>query len=178
MTGKHACVPILIGVAAVLGLTLILGLGYLGLVAIDRLAVWLPLTPPDGKGQYTPSQAAERVADRAHCETPTRPATLHAVPEQWAAVLDRIHARESSRGLADTSRPGPAGEMGEYQVTPIFIADVRRITGRAFDPYDPNDTRRAIIAWLTHYLGPAGHADPARCYRAYRYGPSAIADHD
>jgi len=96
-----------------------------------------------------------------------------AQPDPWAEVVDYICAQESRRGKADTSRPGPASEMGRFQLTPIWLADLARIRGRAVDPYtqDANEIHLAITDWLTHYLGPAAWQDPERCYRAFRYGP-------
>lgn len=81
--------------------------------------------------------------------------------------------RESRCGQDPNSKPGmvgPAGEQGEYQLTPIFIQDV---WNRWQYPVNPLDNRSCIIAitlWLSHYGRLADVKTPDEYYKLYNLG--------
>ena len=93
--------------------------------------------------------------------------------DPWADALDYIHWRESRQGQALNGKVvGPCGEMGEYQQTPIFRADIERLTGRTYDPRRPRSARWAARVWLMHYAPLAGLTpdDGEELAKLYRYG--------
>lgn len=93
----------------------------------------------------------------------------------YVEALDEIHWRESRRGADPRSRPGivgPAGERGEFQVTPIFIADVERIAEFRIDPDDMASCRKGITIWLSHYSPRVGAVTTEELYQLYRRGPT------
>jgi len=98
--------------------------------------------------------------------------------EPWSAALNYAHMRESRCGRDPRCLPGrvgPAGERGAYQVTPPFVAEVRRISGFTIDPHDDASCRRGAGIWLD-YWGPRVGLTPSspaeQVYELYRRGPS------
>lgn len=89
------------------------------------------------------------------------------------SVLDVIHQRESSDGQDERCwEVGPNSEYGEYQITDIFVADVKRISGYQIDRADNVSCRRGITIWLNYYAPRVGAETVAELYDLYRYGPS------
>jgi len=91
--------------------------------------------------------------------------------------LDLIHLRESSRGTDPRcfrGVVGPAGERGEYQITPIFEAEVKRLGGGSVDVYDTNDCRRAIILWMGYWAPQVDAESVTDRYELYRRGPTGF----
>lgn len=73
------------------------------------------------------------------------------IEEPHAELLNYVWERESSCGT-DPKRllQGPAGELGDYQITPIFVEDVKRL-GYEVDRLDPESSRFAAMLWIDHY---------------------------
>lgn len=91
------------------------------------------------------------------------------------SVLDYFWQRESSCGRnprAGRGYIGNAGEEGEYQVTPIFVRDVQRISGHRIDPYDNDSCRKGIVSWLNHYAPIVNANTTNELYNLYRRGPT------
>lgn len=90
------------------------------------------------------------------------------------SILDYVHYRESRCGKDPKCRRGiigPAGEEGEYQITPIFVKDVKRISGLTIDPYCNDSCRGGITVWLSHYAPVVGAVSIEERYELYRRGP-------
>ena len=70
--------------------------------------------------------------------------------------------------------PGPAGELGEYRIRPIFIEEVLRITGGKFriDPFNNISCREGIARWLEYSAPPVGATTTEELYELYRRGPA------
>lgn len=101
--------------------------------------------------------------------------SLDAAPILYAVVLDEIHWRESRRGADPKCRQiGLAGEVGEFQIRPIFIADVERIAGYRIDPADFWSCRKGITIWLSYYAPRVGAETVDEMYELYRCGPSGF----
>lgn len=91
---------------------------------------------------------------------------------KWAIITDYIWYRESSCGRDAKAKPGivgAAGERGEYQITPIWIKDIRRLAGVTVDPYNNAQCRWAIGVFYDHYAKPGMSRD--QLYRLYNHGP-------
>ena len=117
------------------------------------------------------SFAAERGGNVLAGPPPTRPAPAPAATD-YAAILDYIWLRESSRGQDRRCwQVGPAGEYGEFQVTPPFLADVQRIGGYVIDRADNASCRAGIEIWLRHYAPRVGAVTTDELYRLYNMGP-------
>ena len=93
--------------------------------------------------------------------------------EVFGQCLDYIWWRESRYGTDPKCKViGKCGERGEYQIRPIFIADVKRISGYEINPYDNQSCRRGIAIWIDYYTRLAGidcH-DYKEVYELYRRG--------
>jgi len=99
------------------------------------------------------------------------------LPVAWRDLLDYVHWRESRYGADPRSRPGvvgPAGERGEFQVTPGFCRDHTRLTGQELDPYNNSQCRYAIIIWLSYYAPRVRARTLADQYELYRRGPTGF----
>jgi len=156
---------------------------------------------PGGRGQATRCAAAFGQGARRSGPAEDPPAKSHGsagpppavdrVGESAAAIEAAVALaweRESSNGADRRSWPihlggrvGPAGERGAYQLTPVFVADVRRISrsaggpARTVDPYDDAACRWAIRVYLSHYAPrPATRAETAEeLYQLFHLGPGA-----
>jgi len=111
---------------------------------------------------------------------PAAPATSPAAdgyvltdPRAYIVAVDLIHILESRGGRAVTiGDTGPAGERGEFQITPVCAADLERITGVPCDPLDVDRCRWQCLAYLLHY-GPAlGCQRPEELAELWRRGPA------
>lgn len=126
---------------------------------------------PDIAERYTPlpaQQNAPRVNRRA-TEIMDKP--IRTSPA--GSIFDYIHFRESRCGQDPRCRRGiigDAGERGEYQVTPIFVEDVKRLSGLTIDPYDNDSCRGGITVWLGHYVPIVGATTIEQQYELYRRG--------
>ena len=90
----------------------------------------------------------------------------------WDKTLDYIWLKESRRGKDPKCRKvGAAGERGEFQITPIFIDDIERLTEVRIDPHDNKQCRWAVVLWLDHYAPIVGAQTVDELYELYRYGP-------
>jgi len=102
------------------------------------------------------------------------------LPDPCEKALDEIHRRESSCGQDPKARPGvvgPAGEEGEYQITPIFRADVKRLFGVDIDPHDrTGELRYWIWEWLRYYAPRVGASTVEELYQLYHLGPTGFRD--
>jgi len=97
------------------------------------------------------------------------------VVDVWDRAVKLIHWRESRYGQDPRCRRGvvgPAGERGEFQVTPIWAEDVMRLTGETVDPYDVAQCRRLVRAWLEYYAPRVGASTPEQMAELYRRGPA------
>ena len=114
---------------------------------------------------------------------PEVPATaIPAVEEQkwWPvlhptreSVIDYIWQRESRRGEDKRCwEIGPDGEYGEFQITPIFVRDVRRISGYEIIRSDYSSCVHGINIWLDYWLPRVGAVDLISQYELYNRGPT------
>ena len=69
-----------------------------------------------------------------------------------AVVIDYFHFKESNRGRMDIPEVGAAGERGEFQIRPIFVRDVERISGYRIRTGSNTSCIIGINFWLNHYL--------------------------
>lgn len=72
----------------------------------------------------------------------------------YEELIDFIWYIESNRGEDDSCKNiGPYGEEGEYQIRPIFVEDVKRITKNRFiiDVNDNESCKKGIGIWLEYY---------------------------
>ena len=107
---------------------------------------------------------------------PVSPMPAPALPvERHGEALDYFWLRESTCGKdprAARGIIGPAGERGQYQICPIFVADVYRIAGNRIDVYDNASCRKGIAIWLSHYAPRVGAESIEELYELYRRGPT------
>jgi len=90
---------------------------------------------------------------------------------EWGTVLNYFHFRESRNGSDPKCREvGPRGEEGEYQITPIFIADVFRICGYRINPHDNESCREGIAIWLDYYTPLVAAGTINDLHELYRHG--------
>ena len=143
-----------------------------------------PNGPPVSPGRAEPQAAARGVA------VPLPPPTVAPAPaaivtnrpnmERIAGIsgilpelMDYIWLRESNYGLDPNCwKIGPAGEYGEFQIIPIFVADVERISGFTIDRSDNDSCRAGIEMWLNHYAPRVGAVTTDELYELYRRGPA------
>ena len=87
--------------------------------------------------------------------------------------LDYIVQAES-RGGADPKcfrgEVGPAGERGAWQVTPIYVADIKRLYSVDLDPYDFDGCRYYAGKWLEHYMTHTTVTTAYEAHQLYRRG--------
>ncbi len=94
-------------------------------------------------------------------------------------AVDAIHEQESKRGQDPNCRKGvvgPAGELGEFQVTPAWREDAHRITGLATDPYDTERTRYHVYRWLKYYQASVGAWTVRDLCELYKRGPTGYRE--
>jgi len=87
--------------------------------------------------------------------------------------LDYIVWAESRNGTDPNCQPGivgPAGELGPWQVTPIYVADIKRLTGEVLDPYDCQACREAARVYLQHYMRYVAVETICDAHELYRRG--------
>jgi hypothetical protein len=87
--------------------------------------------------------------------------------------LDYIYWSESRNGADPKCFPGevgPAGELGPWQVTPIYRRDIKRLTGVDLDPYDNDACRDAARAYLEHYMRHTTVTTPYEAHELYKRG--------
>ena len=94
-------------------------------------------------------------------------------------ATDYIRWRETKNGTDITYRrrngdPGPAGELGEYQITPIFQRDCLAKLALHVDPLDNTSCQDVIPRWLAYYAKAYRlNTDKATLYQLYRLGPGS-----
>ena len=87
-------------------------------------------------------------------------------------AVDLIWLRESTRGTAaNLDIPGKAGELGEFQLTPIWIADCRELFGVQVNPFDDAQCREIIPRWLARRAPEAGAVTAEDMAEMFRLGP-------
>lgn len=141
--------------------------------AAPPVILGLPAARPAGDGVDTSYGLSHRDLRDGDPPKP-RPTSTSLSGGVYAEALSLIHWRESRCGEDPACRPGivgPAGEQGEYQVTPIWCADVERLTGQTVDPYNTDRLRPQIRAWLAYYGPRVGARSPDQLAALYRYGP-------
>ncbi len=87
--------------------------------------------------------------------------------------LDYILWSESRNGTDPRCRPGfvgPAGERGAWQITPIYIRDIRRLFSVDLDPYDFDGCRYYAGRWLEHYMAHTTVETTHEAHQLYRRG--------
>ena len=100
----------------------------------------------------------------------------------WGAFLDYAHFRESRCGADPRCLPGrvgPAGERGEFQVTPPFVREVRRISGYTINPHDNRSCRIGASLWLDFWAPRVGLTpwhDVELVYELYNRGPRGFRE--
>ena len=85
-------------------------------------------------------------------------------------VLDYIWWRESRKGQDESWRT-TFPEIGQYQLTPIWLADALRLNIEV-DPLDNESCRKAITIWLEYYAPRVGAETTEELYRLFRDGPT------
>jgi len=94
-------------------------------------------------------------------------------------IADYTHLRESTRGTDpnyDPAVPGPAGELGEYQITPIFTDEVFRLCGFRPDPHNNDQCVYGLYVWLGYHAPRVGAEGRDQLYELYRRGPSGYRE--
>jgi len=94
-------------------------------------------------------------------------------------LLYIIWDKESNCGMSELYDPdtvGPAGERGEYQITPIFIREVERLCGRTIDPMNNASCRAGIYVWMEYWAKRVGAKTEEEMYELYRYGPTGYRE--
>jgi hypothetical protein len=167
--------------------------GFAGLALIGWAVPRTPAMQPAPAPEVMPAPPAQPVIDTVPPPTPQPRRPIYAAPmptptpasnsttaTPWAPLLDYIWGRESSRGTDPRARPGiigAAGERGQYQVTPIFVADVKRVSGFAIDPDDNASCKTGIVLWYQFWLSrvppPKGMHEH---WVLYNRGPSGYRD--
>ena len=101
----------------------------------------------------------------------TRLDAMEQPPDPYDAICDYIRERESAGATVEQiMNPGPRGELGPWQVTPIWIADIERLFGEKVDPFDAERTRRHVRLWLKYYAPRAGAETKEDMHELYRMG--------
>ncbi len=155
---------------------------------VDRAVVSPKSTPVDdtarplslddkGQGRRETSTHRRRVDgqdDEVRRERVGSPSP-HPQGRLYRLAVAEIHRRKSRCGQDPRSRRGfvgRRGERGEFQVTPIWQADCRRLFGEWPDPYDVDQVRRLIPRWLAHYAPRVGAGTAGDMCELYRRGPT------
>ncbi len=97
--------------------------------------------------------------------------------EDYSDAIDYFWCQESRRGLDKSCwQLGSAGEYGEFQITPIFVRDVERISGYRIRRWNSESCRKGIRIWLEYYAPRAGAVTVEELYKLYRYGPTGYRE--
>lgn len=82
---------------------------------------------------------------------------VDALMMKWAAYL-RLHRHEESRNGRDARcwTPGPAGELGMDQLTPICVREIHRLTRVWVDPLNEHESRWGFARWLEYHAPRVG----------------------
>ena len=72
----------------------------------------------------------------------------------------------------DNNAVSPAGAIGITQLTPIALKELKNITGRDFDPYDPQQNVTGGSILMKHYIERFGNVEKG--IAAYNAGPSRV----
>ena len=142
-------------------------------------------------GRVLPAKQRRRLGNRGQDSSyatrgQSRTAISHATgakssckPDDYMGTLDYFWSRESSKGTDPRCRvTGPAGEEGEYQITPIFAAEVERISGYVIDVFDNESCRYGIRIWLKYWAPRVFKGKPTigELYGMYRLGPKGYRE--
>ena len=93
--------------------------------------------------------------------------------KDWPLTLSYIKAKESQGATADQLRtPGVAGELGPYQITPIFCDDHKRRTGNELNIFNPPNVHISIMLYIEHYAPSRNITTIGEAYDLYRLGPT------
>ncbi|MCP4612130.1 MAG: hypothetical protein GY845_25830 [Planctomycetes bacterium] len=104
-------------------------------------------------------ESVESVADKIYYYT------------DYAVTLDYIKRKESQGASEKTLRtPGPNGELGSYQMTPIYIKDHLRRTGERLDPLNDLQAEASVCLYLEYYCPLVGAESIEDAYQVYRRG--------
>ena len=145
----------------------------LGYAAEARGELERPGSPPAPAARAPAAPCHGNSIGRAPGRNPGDSGSIPGRGIDWPAIMDRIWFMESRRGLDKRCwTVGPAGEYGEYQITPPFLADVVRIAGFHIDRADNDSCRAGIELWLRHYAPRVGAETTDELYELYRRGPA------
>ena len=157
---KNQALAVIFGIVAV---SLVPGVSCQGLRRPAHQTSYAQVSPRLG-------DAAEARGELQRPGSPPAPAAR--APAALIEVMDYIWFRESRRGLDKRCwTVGPAGEYGEFQIIPIFVRDVERISGFVIDRADNDSCRYGIEVWLNHYAPRVGAVTTDELYELYRRGP-------
>ena len=151
-----------------------------GIVAVSLVpGVSCPSRPAHQTSNVRVSPRPDSAADARgmYPQPGSPPAPAARAPAALIEVMDYIWFRESRRGLDKRCwTVGPAGEYGEFQITPPFLADVVRIAGFHIDRSDNDSCRAGIELWLRHYAPRVGAETVDELYELYRRGAKGFAE--
>ena len=99
--------------------------------------------------------------------------------ELYAKAVVEIYLRESKCGTDPKARRGVIGlkgEQGDFQVTPIWCEDIKRLFGEEVHPYNNVKLWGQIIRWLEYYGPRVGAVTVDDLAEMYRRGPSGFRE--
>ncbi len=138
-----------------------------GIGAPPPASVSAPATVIDGR-----SLVREHFVKRGGAHRATLTGS-HAAPLLIFDAIDLAWWRESRNGTDPNWRGvGSAGERGEYQIRPIFIEEVKRISGFVIDPLDNDSCRYGIYVYLSYWGPRVGAGTKDDLYELFRRGPT------
>lgn len=129
-----------------------------------------PSLPPTGTARVDPSGDKSPLAGRVR--TSEMRTVFTAAPDAVSDDdMDYFWWRESQQGKDPRWKiRGAAGEEGQYRITPIFVAEVERISGYHIDVSNNASCRVGIVIW-TNYWAPRVEAETRdELYELYRRG--------
>ena len=131
----------------------------------------------DPNAPVSPRRSSAADARGMYPQPGSPPAPAARAPAALIEVMDYIWFRESRRGQDKRCwTVGPAGEYGEFQIIPIFVRDVERISGFVIDRADNDSCRYGIEVWLNHYAPRVGAVTTDELYELYRRGAKGFAE--
>ena len=158
------------------------------LFMIQAALLAIPITWTEAYVDTGPIQVSKEYATEHHIKgTPIKRTftisfatgipVLKEIHDVYAKAVQLIHWRESRNGRDPRCKRGmvgAAGEQGEYQITPIWVADIHRLFSIRIDPFDTAGCRMAINRWLRYWEPKTNARSVGDMAELYRRGPTGF----
>ncbi len=129
------------------------------------------------RGEVSHVRSTDPGATRPPRVLSTDQAGLRLAPSLILSAIDLAWFRESDFGQdPNCYMIGPANEQGQYRIRPIFIEEVKRISGFVIDPHDNDSCRYGIYVYLSYWGPRVGAQTVDDLYELYRRGPTGYRE--